>query len=127
MRQTMILLSAAFALLVLSSTTSAQGRGGGGGGQAPGTAPAAQAAPKGPVEVILIGCLERAGNNYTLKDFRDGNTYQINAPANVVAPAESLAWHAGHQLEVKGTLEPGGGATRLRASSIAYLAAKCQK
>ena len=124
MRQTMILLSAAFALLVLSSTTSAQGRG---GGQAPGTAPAAQAAPRGPVEVILIGCLERAGNNYTLKDFRDSNTYQINAPANVVAPAESLAWHAGHQLEVKGTLEPGGGAARLRASSITYVSAKCQK
>jgi hypothetical protein len=134
MRQT-VWVCAALALLVFSSDAFAQGRGGGGrggGGAAPaqpaqGGPPPATTAPAAPHEVVVIGCLERAGNNYNLKDFRDNNSYQINAPADVVAPSDSLAWHAGHELEVHGMLESGaaGGALRLRATQIMYIANKC--
>jgi hypothetical protein len=79
-----------------------------------------------PHEVVTIGCLERAGNAYVLKDFRDGTAFQINASPQVAAPAENLDWHIGHELEVHGTLEgTAQGALRLRATQIVYVSRTC--
>jgi hypothetical protein len=77
--------------------------------------------------VIVIGCLERVGNAYVLKDLRDGTQFQIDAPAQVVAPAESLDWHVGHKLEIHGTLESTAsqGMMRLRATAIIYVSRTC--
>ena len=109
------LLLAVAGVLCVAAAALAQGR-----GQAPAPAKA---------EVILIGCLERSGANaFALKDFRDGITYQIVAPPEVTAPAESIAWHAGHKLEIHGALEgnPSQGQMRLRATQIMYIANNCK-
>jgi hypothetical protein len=81
----------------------------------------AQGTPK-PGEIIVIGCLQRAGQNaLTLKDFRSGVSYRIEGDAN------SLDWHVGHQLEIHGTLASGAtaDAPRIRAGQVMYIAPKC--
>jgi len=90
--------------------------------------PPAQPGPAAPRTYVVLGCLARTGNNvYTLKDFRDGSLYQIDASAQVVAPSDSLAWHEGHELEIHGTFEgaAAGGALRMKATQIIYISRTC--
>jgi hypothetical protein len=82
------------------------------------------------VETVLIGCLEQSGREtFTLQDFHDQKKYVITAPPAVVGPADSLAWHVGHELEIHGTFQAGraseGGT--LKATSIIYISTTCWK
>src|SRR5438874_12083827 len=99
----MKLLATTVVVAGLSVAGSAQGQGQGRGG-APGGAQPAQAAQAAQPsnETIVIGCAARADQNaLTLKDFRSDITYRVEASGGDT----DIAWHAGHQLEVHGTLD----------------------
>src|ERR1700704_5814386 len=59
--------------------------------------------------VVIIGCLQGGANAFTLKDYRSGLSYRIDADA------ESIAWHVGHELEIHGSLEVRSDGPRVKA------------
>lgn len=77
-------------------------------------------------EFVVIGCLERAQNDFMLRDNRSGTRYRLDATA------DALGWHVGHELEIHGTFQSGqSGATReaqtLKVGSVVYISQKCSQ
>jgi hypothetical protein len=73
-----------------------------------------------PATIIIIGCLQRSGQNaFTIKELRSGRSYQI------VADAESIGWHVGHELEIHGSLEVTGAALRVKPDQVIFVADRC--
>jgi len=79
----------------------------------------AQSTTNNPANVAIIGCLQGAQKTFTLKDYRSGVSYQIDADA------ETIGWHVGHQLEIQGTLEVRGETRRVKPTQVIYIATKC--
>jgi hypothetical protein len=69
--------------------------------------------------IVVIGCLEGAKNVFTLKDYRSGRSYRIDADL------ESIGWHVGHELEIHGSLEVRTDGPRIKADQIIYVATRC--
>jgi len=73
-----------------------------------------------PATIIIIGCLQRSEQNtFTIKELRSGRNYQI------MADAESIGWHVGHELEIHGALEVTGDALRVKPDQVIYIADRC--
>jgi hypothetical protein len=71
-------------------------------------------------EIVVIGCLQRGAQNaFSLKDYRSGVTYRIEADA------ESIGWHVGHELELRGPIERGADGLRLKPSQVIFISTKC--
>jgi hypothetical protein len=71
-------------------------------------------------KIAIIGCLQgNAQKVFTLKDFRSGRTYRIDADA------ESIGWHVGHELEIHGAVTSGSDGLRLKADQVIFIANKC--
>lgn len=75
----------------------------------------AQEAPR----TAVIGCLQRAGGRYTLKDVR-GGTY------TVVGEAQALDVHIGHHVELQGRFQGASDNAPFKAEAVIYIAEKCQ-
>ncbi|MQA30022.1 MAG: hypothetical protein GEU82_09315 [Luteitalea sp.] len=71
--------------------------------------------------VIVIGCLESAQGGYVLTDNRSSVRYRVDAPA------DTLNWHVGHELEIHGTFQSGGATPTLKAESVVYISQTCSK
>jgi len=77
--------------------------------------------------IKVIGCLQRTGNNvFVLKDMRaDEQSFRLEQAANT-KPEDDLDFHAGHFVEVSGTLTDNtANPPRLRVAQIVYLARTC--
>jgi len=76
--------------------------------------------------IKVIGCVQRTGNNvFVLKDMRADDTFRLD-PAPNAKPEDDLDFHAGHLVEVSGTLtDNAANPPRLRIAQIVYLARTC--
>jgi hypothetical protein len=81
---------------------------------------AAQGTQK-PVEIVVIGCLERSGQGFAMKDYRSGALHVLEAKP------EMIDWHVGHKIEVKGTVQSGSKpeSIRVKVESVAYISPTC--
>ena len=79
-------------------------------------------------DTVVIGCLQRAGNGFTITDHRGGNVYRVEADNST--PERTLAWQAGMQLEVHGTVPPAPATAKertLRATTVIRISRTCPK
>jgi hypothetical protein len=75
--------------------------------------------------IKVIGCLQRTGNTFVLKDMRADDNFRLDPIPNG-RPEDELDFHAGHLIEVTGTLvDTASNPPRLRASQIVYLSRTC--
>lgn len=79
----------------------------------------AQNAPDQSGRAVVIGCLQRAGGRYTLKDARAG-TYVI------LGDQKELDNHVGHTVELVGRFQGSGDSAPFRADSVIYVSPTCQ-
>jgi hypothetical protein len=75
--------------------------------------------------IRVLGCLQRAGNAFVLKDMRADDNFRLDPSPNA-KPEDELDFHAGHLIEVVGTLtDTAANPPRLRISQIIYLSRTC--
>jgi hypothetical protein len=76
--------------------------------------------------IKVLGCLQRTGNNvFVLKDMRAEDSFRLD-PADKAKPEDELDFHAGHLIEVTGTLtDTTANPPRLKVAQIVYLARTC--
>jgi len=80
-----------------------------------GTMVAAQA----PRPSVVIGCVQRNGNNFVLNDFRGGSFRLESLP-------KDFEFHVGHKVELTGSYGKAGTAETFKIDSVIYISTTCQ-
>lgn len=68
----------------------------------------------------LIGCVQRAGARYTLKDSRSGVVHPVLGDSAV------LDYHVGHTVELVGVFQGSGDNPPFQIESVAYISPTCK-
>jgi hypothetical protein len=80
-----------------------------------GTMVAAQA----PRHSVVIGCVQRNGNNFVLNDFRGGSFRLESLP-------KDFEFHVGHKVELTGSYGKAGTTETFKIDSVIYISTTCQ-
>jgi len=68
---------------------------------------------------VVIGCVQRNGNNFVLNDFRGGSFRLESLP-------KDFEFHVGHKVELTGTYGKAGTTDTFKIDQVVYLSNTCQ-
>jgi len=79
----------------------------------------AMVAAQSPRPSVVIGCVQRNGNNFVLNDFRGGSFRLESIP-------KDFEFHVGHKVELTGTYGKSGTAETFKIDQVVYISTTCQ-